>query len=158
MHGGLFRDSDGLPLGCPLSPLLGAFFPSELDARLEATGLFFVRFMDDILVLAPTRWKLRRAVCVVNQTLAELWLEKHPDKPFIGRAAQGFEFLGYWLDRKGVRFVARKTWQRFTARETRLQEQERTERAPPGALGACTSSKHFGPEMLLAKRRFSFSP
>ncbi len=24
-------------------------------------GLFYVRFMDDILVLSPTRWKLRRA-------------------------------------------------------------------------------------------------
>jgi hypothetical protein len=42
-RGGLCRDAGGLPLGCPLSPLLGAFFLGELDARLEATGLFFVR-------------------------------------------------------------------------------------------------------------------
>jgi hypothetical protein len=51
----LFRDSGGLPLGCPFPPLLGAFFLRELDECLEATGLFFVRTMDDILVLAPTR-------------------------------------------------------------------------------------------------------
>ena len=61
-RGGLCRDSGGLPLGCPLSPLLGAFFLGELDARLEGTGLSFVRYMDDVLVLAPTRWKLRRAL------------------------------------------------------------------------------------------------
>lgn len=39
----------------PLSPLIGAFFLNELDERMERLGLFYVRFMDDILVLAPTR-------------------------------------------------------------------------------------------------------
>jgi hypothetical protein len=134
-RGGLFRDSGGLPLGCPLSPLLGAFYLSELDARLEATGLFFVRFMDDILVLAPTRWKLRGAVRIVNQTLAELGLEKHPDKTFIGRAAKGFDFLGYRLSPKGLA-VAKQTLERFAERAARLQERERSGRAPSGALGA----------------------
>ena len=42
-------------------PLMGAFFLHELDRRMERSGLFYVRFMDDILVLAPSRWKLRRA-------------------------------------------------------------------------------------------------
>jgi predicted nucleotidyltransferase len=37
---------------------------------MGATGLFYIRFMDDILVLAPTRWKLRRAAAAVNQILA----------------------------------------------------------------------------------------
>jgi hypothetical protein len=136
-RGGLFRDSGGLPLGCPLSPLLGAFFLRELDVRLEATGLFFVRFMDDILVLAPTRWKLRRAVKLVNETLAELGLAKHPDKTFIGRAAKGFDFLGYRLSPQGLT-VAKQTRERFVARAARLQERERSGRAPPGALGAYT--------------------
>ena len=45
---------------------------SELDLRLEVTGLFSVRFMDDILVLTTTRWKLRRAVRVLNHVLASL--------------------------------------------------------------------------------------
>jgi hypothetical protein len=35
--------------------------------------------MDDILILAPTRWQLRGAVKVVNQTLWALNLEKHPN-------------------------------------------------------------------------------
>jgi hypothetical protein len=66
--------------------------------------------MDDVLVLAPTRWKLRHAVRVLNETLAALGLEKHPDKTFIGRTEKGFDFLGYrcsarkasgWLGRRG---------------------------------------------------------
>lgn len=38
--GGLYHEfRRGIPLGCPLSPLLGAFFLDDLDERLEATGL-----------------------------------------------------------------------------------------------------------------------
>lgn len=90
--------------------------------------------MDDILVLAPTRWKLRRAVKVVNETLCALGLAKHPDKTFIGRAAKGFDFLGYRLSPQGLS-VAKQTRDRFAERAARLQERERTGRASPGSLG-----------------------
>jgi RNA-directed DNA polymerase len=43
-------------------------------------------FLDGWVALAPTRWKLRRAIKLVNRTLAELKVEKHPDKAFIGRS------------------------------------------------------------------------
>ncbi len=56
--------------------------------------LFNVRFMDDILVLSPTRWKLRRAVRAVNRVLGALRLETHPDKTFIGRIERGFDLPG----------------------------------------------------------------
>jgi len=35
--------------------MIGAFFLSGVDAVLERQGLFFRRYMDDVLVLAPTR-------------------------------------------------------------------------------------------------------
>ena len=49
---------------------------------------WYVRYMDDILVLAPTRWTLRQAVREVNQALGALGLEKATDKTFIGRIAK----------------------------------------------------------------------
>ena len=79
--------------------------------------------MDDILVLAPTRWKLRAAVKVVNQVLASLKLNKHPDKTFIGRIEKGFDWLGYHLSPAGLR-LATTTIHTFAARLTRLYEQE----------------------------------
>src|SRR6266849_226915 len=83
-RGGLFWEHrQGIALGSPLRPILGAFFLTEVDEALERLGLFSVRYMDDILVLAPTRWKLRQAVKVVNQVLVSLWLSKYPDKTFI---------------------------------------------------------------------------
>jgi len=60
---GLYEDIEqGISLGCPLSPLMGALFLDALDRAVEGTSLCYVRFMDDWVVLAPTRWKLRKAV------------------------------------------------------------------------------------------------
>ncbi len=47
-----------------------------------------------LLVLARTRWRLRKAVKAVNEVLASLRLDKHPDKTFIGRIGKGYDFLG----------------------------------------------------------------
>ena len=142
-RGGLFWHYEaGISLGCPLSPVIGAFFLRELDLELQRLGLFFVRFMDDVLVLSPTRSKLRRAVKKLNRTLAALKLEKHPEKTFIGRIDKGFDFLGYhfapgspsdkvwdtdvgWTGFTPVTLtVARSTVAAFIERARRLYEQE----------------------------------
>jgi hypothetical protein len=64
---------------------MAAVYLEPLDRRMEASGLTYARFMDDWVILAPTRWSLRRAVRVVIETLRELRVEQHPDKTFIGR-------------------------------------------------------------------------
>ncbi|MGR3716477.1 MAG: reverse transcriptase domain-containing protein [Thermohalobaculum sp.] len=103
-RGGAFWDHEtGIPLGCPLSSPIGAFFLHELDRWMETSGLFDVRFMDNILVLAPTPWKPRRAVKAVNEVLGASRLEKPPDKTFIGRIERGFGFLGVPFGRAGLR-------------------------------------------------------
>lgn len=62
-RGGSFWDYEkGISLGCPLNPLIGGFFFNALDAAAAKLRLFYIRFMDDILILAPTRWQLRGAV------------------------------------------------------------------------------------------------
>ena len=135
-RGGRFFDHDrGISLGCPLSPLMGAFFLHELDRRMERTGLFYVRFMDDVLVLAPSRWKLRRAVKAVNAVLGALRLEKHPDKTFIGRIERGFDFLGFHFSREDLG-VAAATVRKFVERASRLYEQEQEKPNGASALGA----------------------
>ena len=124
----------GIALGSPLSPIIGAFFLSELDEACAHLGMFYLRFMDDIVVLAPTRWKLRAAVKVVNQVLASLCLAKHPDKTFIGRIDKGFDWLGYHISRAGLR-VATTTLQHFVTRSLRLYEQEVREGGTCSQLG-----------------------
>ena len=84
----LYRDfTQFLPLGCPLSPLLGALYLKPLDERLAGADLFYSRFMDDWVTrsVAPTRWKLQAALKV----------EQLPYKTFIGRISRGFASWGF---------------------------------------------------------------
>ena len=121
--GGEYVDIEqGISLGCPLSPLMGALYLKPLDDRMAKLGCFYVRFMDDWVVLAPTRWKLRKAIKAVNEVMADLLVEKHPDKTFIGRIARGFDFLGYWFSPSGVG-VAKKSVDRMLDKVSRLYEQ-----------------------------------
>ncbi len=100
---GCYEDvTRGISLGCALSPVMGALYLQRLDERMESTGLFYARFMDDWVVLSPSRWKLRRAVRLMRQTLDELKVETHPDKTFVGRTDRGFSFLGYQINAAGL--------------------------------------------------------
>ena len=124
-RGGLFKEiTQGISRGCPLSPLIGAFFLTELDDGFDKDGLFYVRYMDDILILTKTRWKCRRAVKQLNQAFNQLQLEKHPDKTYIGKVEKGFDFLGYHFSPRGL-MIANITWSKFVARLHRLYEQKK---------------------------------
>ena len=112
----------GISLGCPLSPLMGALYLKPLDDALEKSGLFYARFMDDWVIIAPNRWKLRKAVYRVNQVLNALKVEKHPDKTFIGRADKGFDFLGYHFE-PGSLTPSNHTVKKHVERISRLYEQ-----------------------------------
>ena len=107
--GGLYQDvKRGIPRGASLSPLLGAWYLRELDRRLEGLGVKYFRYMDDILILAETRWKLKKAIRVLNRTFDELKLSKHPDKTTMGRVERGFDFLGYISPRQAFAWQHRR--------------------------------------------------
>jgi RNA-directed DNA polymerase len=114
----------GISLGCPLSPLMGALYLSPLDRAMEKLpGIRYLRFMDDWVILAESKWKLRRAVRVMNQVLTRLGLEQHPDKTFIGRLERGFDFLGIQFTGRGVPSPSAVSLARHTEKTARLYEQ-----------------------------------
>lgn len=113
--GGAFRWAS------PLSPLLGAVLLTAVDDQVAEQGVCYVRYRDDILVMAPTRWTLRRAIRRVKQGLATLGLTPHPKKTWVGKTRQGFAFLGYHVSELGIT-VAATTVARCVARIRWLQE------------------------------------
>jgi len=113
----------GISLGCPLSPIIWGLYLKPLADAMVESGLFYARFMDDWVILAPTRWKLRRIVRAVNQILERLKVRQHPDKTFIGRVSRGFDFLGYRITSAGIVGVAGRTLENFVERLSQLYEQ-----------------------------------
>jgi hypothetical protein len=78
--------------------------------------------MDDIIVLAKTRWHLRKAVKTVNQHFNQLKMAQAPDKTFMGKISKGFDFLGYHFDGKQLT-VAAKTVEKHVLHYRQLYEQ-----------------------------------
>ena len=127
--GGEYRDiHDGISRGCPISPLLGALYLKALDDSFAEMNVFYIRYMDDILILSKTRWQNRKAAKRLNQILNRLEVEKHPDKTFIGRIEHGFDFLGYHFSREPLK-VAGKTVENHVLQIVRLYEQLRKKKA-----------------------------
>jgi hypothetical protein len=75
------------------------------------------------------RWLKDRVIAALL-----LWLEKHPEKTFIGRIERGFDFPGYHFSPKGLT-AAKETLKRFVSRATRLYEQEPGEPYDSSRLG-----------------------
>jgi len=123
-RGGSYRDiRRGIARGSPLSPILGALYLKQVDEWFAGQRLYYVRYMDDVLIMCERRWALRRAVKQLYALLAPLKLRLHPDKTFIGRIERGFDFLGYRFSRQPLR-LAQVTVARFKARLHRLYEQQ----------------------------------
>lgn len=112
----------GIPRGCPLSPLIGGLMMKSLGARLPK-GAFYAIYMDDWVVLTKTRGALRRAVKWMHRVMDSLGFKIAIDKTYIGRIKNGFEFLGYRFNHRGLVGLATKTIDNFIARLLKLYEQ-----------------------------------
>jgi hypothetical protein len=53
--------------------------------------------MDDIIILAKTRWHLRAAIRSLNEAIGSVGLCLHQEKRFVGHIDKGFDFLGYQI-------------------------------------------------------------
>ncbi len=50
-----------------LSPLMGAFYLAELDEKAEKLPVFYVRYMDDILMMSEKRGRLKKGIRVAKR-------------------------------------------------------------------------------------------
>ena len=116
----------GMVAGGSLSPLLGAIYLSPLDTAIEDLrehcDVDYIRYADDFIIMARTRFLLRRAIARMHQVLTDLRLQVHPDKRFIGRAERGCDFLGFVLHPHRHLEPSPVSIQRLCERARRLHE------------------------------------
>jgi CRISPR-associated protein Cas1 len=92
---GMVRNDRGIPQGSVISPLLANIYLDEFDRTISASDVKLVRYADDFLVLARTRDRIVAALSEVQQLLAGMGLELHPQKTQIAHFDRGFRFLGH---------------------------------------------------------------
>ena len=117
----------GMVAGGSISPLLGAVYLTPLDRAMEklqpSHDTRYQRFMDDYLIFAPTRHKLKSALRCMYRVLEQLKLTVHPDKRSIGTTHRGFDFLGYRIRPDRLLRPAMQSLNRLLDRSRRLYEQ-----------------------------------
>lgn len=121
------KDS-GIVAGGALSPFLGAVYLSPLDYAMEKLclkkNIFYIRYQDDLVILAKNRWDLRRSLKVLYSVLSELMLNVHTkEKRFIGKIDKGFSFLGYFFKQQRKLRPSRECLQRLVSNSFQLLEQ-----------------------------------
>jgi hypothetical protein len=76
---GAYRvETRGIALGCSLSPLLAGLYLADLDRTLMRENRFYIRFMDDLLILTSSKYRLRDTIKQVRGLCRRLRL--HPEK------------------------------------------------------------------------------
>lgn len=122
--GGTFHTPEkGISRGCPLSPLMGALHLYDMDEHFaKQKAIHYARYMDDIIILAKSRWSLRRHNKRLMQWFSAYGFEAHPDKTYIGRTEKGFDWMGAWLTHEGVRDIAPRAKANHREKVRRLYE------------------------------------
>ncbi len=100
-HWDLFPSSElGVPQGSSLSALCANLLLGDFDKQMNGRGIVTIRYLDDLLILAPSAAIATRAWQSAKRHLASLGLIAHDPqtsskKAGRGTIADGFEFLSF---------------------------------------------------------------
>jgi hypothetical protein len=94
--GGEFHTpATGIARGTAISPLIGGAFLWWTDQYFSGRpGLFYIRYMDDFLMLSDRRWPIKRGLRDLSRFFALSGFERHPDKTQTGSVSKGFDWCG----------------------------------------------------------------
>ncbi|WP_439413176.1 reverse transcriptase domain-containing protein, partial [Enterobacter ludwigii] len=126
-EGGHFHTPrNGIPRASSLSLLLAAFHLHEVDTALaNFPRVRYARYMDDFILITPTRHSLRRAIKTLKQLMHDYGFVLHPDKTQLGRTRKGFDWMGLWFTDKGITAFAPRVTEKHRLKCRQLYEQIR---------------------------------
>ncbi len=115
----------GIPIGNLTSQLFANIYLNELDQFIKhkLRERFYVRYMDDFLILSHDKKKLHNLKQEIKEFLREkLALTLHPKKANIFPVNKGVDFLGYRIFRN-YRLLRKSTIKRF-AKRTKMNQKK----------------------------------
>jgi RNA-directed DNA polymerase len=118
----------GTPQGGIVSPVLANIYLHALDVAMEAHGIAWVRYADDVVALCQSREEAEQALALIGQVLHGLGLKLSPEKTRILHLDEGFDFLGW-------HYQGQKRWPRQkSVDKLRRTLRAVTRRTRPGSL------------------------
>ena len=121
---GLEPTEVGTPQGGPLSPLLSNIYLDELDKELEARGLRFCRYADDVVILVRSHMAARRVMAsIVSFIERRMKLKVNAEKTKVV-PPNGLTYLGYSFYKSkgdGEKWSARVSDEKFASLESRIR-------------------------------------
>lgn len=122
------HETTGTPQGGIISPLLANIFLHDLDQAMEACGVAWVRYADDVVALCQSRQEAEQVLESIRQVVEELGLRLSPEKTRIVHLEEGFDYLG-WHYQGQQRWPRKKSVDKLRHRIRAL-----TRRNRPGSL------------------------
>ena len=103
-NGIVMETEEGSPQGGNISPLLANIYLNEFDQEFEKRGVAFVRYADDIVLLAKSERAAKRllesSTKYMEKTL-KLKVNQKKSRVVSVFAIRNFKFLGFTLERTG---------------------------------------------------------
>ena len=138
MQDGVVADTEeGSPQGGNLSPLLANVYLNEFDQEFQKRGVPFVRYADDIVLLAKSERAAKRLLeTSTNYLEGKLKLTVNKDKSRLVSvfAIRNFKFLGFALGRNGKGIYVRvhpKSWKKFKSKLKELSSRRSVQSIRP---------------------------
>lgn len=99
--------SVGVPQGSALSALCANIVLADFDRELNGRGIRTIRYLDDFVILGPSKKAVLKAWSKAKFILKPLGMECHDPginsgKASMGRISDGFDFLSFHIDSKNI--------------------------------------------------------
>lgn len=121
-NGVVTETEEGSPQGGNISPLLANIYLNEFDQEYQKRGVAFVRYADDIVLLAKSERAAKRLLETSTKYLEEtLKLKVNQEKSRVVSvfAIRNFKFLGFTLGKNGNGIYVRvhgKSWKKMKSK------------------------------------------
>ena len=123
------RQTEGVPQGSPLSPLLANIMLDELDKELERRGHRFARYADDCNIYVKSKRAAKRVMTSIEKFIeGKLKLKLNAEKSAVDRPWKrkflGFSFIGGLKTEFRIR-IAKKSIKKFKDRIRQITKRNR---------------------------------